>query len=89
MTTNNNEPPDLLRRLSNLNPTIVVFVTLALFIGVLLLPDLIGAVLILVITAGLGWLLSRTWPVLAPTARGMRLAVIMLLLLIAGLKLFG
>lgn len=89
MTTNDNEPPNLLRRLSRLNPTMVVFAVLALFIGVLLLPDQLGAILILLLVAGLVWLLSKTWPVLRPTARGLRLAVIALLLLIAGTKLFG
>lgn len=89
MTTNDNEPPDLLRRLSTLSPTVVVFAVLALFIGVLLLPDLLGAILILALVAGLGWLLSRTWPVLTPAARGMRLAALGLLLLIAATKLLG
>jgi hypothetical protein len=89
MTTSNNDQPDPLARLTKLNPIVVVFATLALFLGVLLLPDAIGAVLILVIVAVLGWLLSRTWPVLAPPARVLRLLVIALLLAVAALKILG
>jgi hypothetical protein len=92
MTTNNNgpqqpRPTDPVARLAQLNPTVVVFATLALFLGVLLLPDTLGAVLILVMVAGLGWLLSRTWPVLAPPARVLRLLVIALLIAVAAVKL--
>ncbi|MPZ25035.1 MAG: hypothetical protein GEV12_00920 [Micromonosporaceae bacterium] len=72
--------------LTTLNPTVVVLGTLALFLGVLLLPDPVGAALVLVIAAGLGWLLSRTWPVLAPSARAIRLVVIGLLVAVAALK---
>lgn len=87
MTTNNGEPPDLLRRLSRLHPTMVVFGALTLFLAVLVLPNAVGAVLVLAIVAGLGWLLTKTWRVLLPAARGMRLLVIGLLLLIAVYKL--
>lgn len=87
MTTSNDDRPDWLARLTSLNPTVVVLGTLALFLGVLLLPDPVGAALVLVIAAGLGWLLTRTWPVLAPSARTMRLVVIGLLVGIAALKL--
>lgn len=80
---------DLLARLGQLNPTVVVLGTLALFLGVLLLPDLVGAALVLAIAAALGVLLSRTWPVLAPSARVLRLVVIGLLVAIAISKLTG
>ncbi|QSB13180.1 hypothetical protein JQS43_16245 [Natronosporangium hydrolyticum] len=78
---------DLLARLNRANPTLVVFGALAIFLGILFLPDLWGALLVLVLVGALGWLLSRTWPVLTPAARGIRLAVIALLLLVALLKL--
>lgn len=87
MTTSNDDRPDWLARLTSLNPTVVLLGTLALFLGVLLLPDPVGAALVLVIAAGLGWLLTRTWPVLAPSARTMRLVVIGLLVGVAALKL--
>lgn len=77
---------DLLVRLSRLNPTLVVLGAVGLFLGVLLLPDPVGAALVLLIAAGLGWLLTRTWPVLAGPARAMRLVVIGLLLVVAFLK---
>lgn len=89
MTTSNDDQPDWLARLTSLNPTVVVLGTLALFLGVLLLPDPVGAALVLVIAAGLGWLLTRTWPVLAPSARTMRLVVIALLVGVAALKLLA
>jgi hypothetical protein len=79
--------PERLAGLTQLNPTLVVLGTLAVFLGVLLLPDPVGAVLVLAIAAGLGWLLTRTWPVLAPGARALRLVVIGLLMLIAITKL--
>jgi uncharacterized protein DUF6703 len=85
--TMNDQPPDPLSRLTKLNPTVVVFATVLLFLGILLLPDPVGAALILVIVAGLGWLLRRTWPVLAPTARALRLLVIVLLVAVAAVKL--
>jgi hypothetical protein len=83
----NDQQPDPLSRLTKLNPTVVVFATVLLFLGVLLLPDPVGAALILVIVAGLGWLLGKTWPVLAPTARVLRLLVIVLLVALAAVKL--
>jgi hypothetical protein len=89
MTTNDNDRSDLLGRLQRFNPTIVVFGTLALFLGVLFLPDLLGGLLILAIVAGLGWLLTKTWPVLAPTARTLRVLVIGMLLAVAVIKLVG
>lgn len=89
MTTNNDEQPDLLNRLSRLNPTVVVFGTLALFLAVLFLPDLLGGLLILILAGALGWLLTRTWPVLAPAARTLRVLVIALLLAVAAVKILG
>jgi energy-coupling factor transporter transmembrane protein EcfT len=87
MATNPDERPDLLTRLTRLNPRTVVIATVALFLGVLLLPDPVGGVLILVIVAGLGLLLRQTWPVLAPATRALRLVIIALLVAIALVKL--
>jgi hypothetical protein len=88
MPTDDDRARDLLGRLNRLNPTIVVLAVAALFLGVLVLPDLAGAALVLVIAAGLGWLLTKTWPVLPSAARALRVAVIALLLLVALAKLF-
>lgn len=87
MPTSNEGRRDVLGRLSRLSPTVVLLATLALFLAVLLAPDWLGAVLILLLVAGLVALLRRTWPVLAPQARVMRVLVIGLLLVIAALKL--
>lgn len=81
--TSNHERRDPLARLTRLNPTLVVLATLALFLAVLLLPDPVGAVLVLALAGGLAALLTRTWPVLAPSARALRVAVIGLLVAIA------
>lgn len=77
------QSPDLLARLQRTNPAVVVFAALGLFLGVLLLPDVVGAVLIVAIAGALLWLLRHTWPVLTPSARTARLGVIALLLLVA------
>lgn len=80
------EPSDPLARLNRLNPTIVVIATVALFLGVLLLPDLLAAAVLLLLATALGVLLSRTWPVLPRQQRVLRLAVIGLLVLVAATR---
>jgi hypothetical protein len=87
MTTDDGRP-EFLVRLSRTNPTTVVLATAAVFLGVLLLPDAIGAVLVVAIATGLLWLLTRTWPVLPNSARVLRTAVLLLLLAIAAVKVF-
>jgi hypothetical protein len=79
MPTSDDGRPDLLTRLARMSPTTVVVATVLLFLGVLLLPDPVGAVLILAVAAGLAALLRKTWTVLAPGARVFRLVVIALL----------
>lgn len=84
MTTNGNGRRDRLGRLARLNPMMVFLATLGLFLVVLFFaPDVIGGLLILVIAGGLTLLLTRTWPVLPPTARILRLLVIGLLVAVA------
>jgi hypothetical protein len=85
--TSNDDRPDPLARLSRSNPTLVMLGTLVLFVGVLLLPDPVGAVLVLAMAGALGVLLARTWPVPAGSARVLRLVVIGLLVAIAASKL--
>lgn len=85
MTTDDRRP-EFLVRLSKTNPTVVVLATAGLFLAVLLLPDVVGAALIVVIAAGLVWLLTRTWPVLPGPARVMRIVVLLLLLAVAAAK---
>lgn len=85
--TDNDRRGEVLAKLAKLNPTVVVLATLALFLAVLFAPDAVGGLLILLIAAGLGWLLSHTWPVLPSKARVLRVAVIVLLLAVAASKL--
>ena len=55
---------DLLARLGRLDPKLVVIGALALFLAVLLLPPLLGALLIVLIAVALAALLTKTWPLL-------------------------
>jgi hypothetical protein len=73
------DEPDPLTRLARLNPTVVVFAAVALFLLVLFLPGATGGVLILGIAAGLAVLLTKTWPVLPASQRVVRALVIALL----------
>lgn len=88
MMDNGDGRPDPLTRLARLNPTTVVIGVVALFLVTLFLPPLPGAVLIVAIAGGLGYLLSRTWPVLPQGQRVLRLAVIGLLVLVAASRLW-
>ena len=87
MTTDDGRT-EFLARLGKTNPTIVVLATAAVFLGVLLLPDAIGAALIVAIAAGLVWLLTMTWHVLPNSARALRIFVLLLLLAVALVKVF-
>jgi hypothetical protein len=89
MTTNDKRDVDRLERLTQLNPTAVFLATLALFLAVLVAPDVIGGVLILVLATGLALLLRKTWPVLPAAARWLRLTVIVLLVAVALTKLIA
>jgi hypothetical protein len=73
--------------LRRLNPTTVFLIALVVALVAFLSPGAIGAILLLIIVAGLGWLLVRTWPVTPPSARALRLLVLLGLLLIAFLKI--
>lgn len=83
MTDDNGGRRDPLERLTRLNPTVVVIAVVALFLVILFLPPLPGALLILAIAGGLVYLLTRTWPVLPSQQRTLRVVVIGLLVLAA------
>lgn len=78
---------DLLARLGRLDPKLVVIGALALFLAVLLLPPLLGALLIVLIAVALAALLTKTWPLLPGPQRALRLGVIVALLVVAASKL--
>jgi hypothetical protein len=65
----------------------VFLIALALAIVAFLSPGPVGALLLLVIVAALGWLLVRTWPVTPAPMRAVRLLVLLGLLLVAFIKI--
>ncbi|GLY01537.1 MULTISPECIES: DUF6703 family protein [Actinoplanes] len=76
-------PPDhLLRRLSRVNPTAAFAGALVLLLAGLFLPGIVGALLLVVLAAGVGTLTFTTWPVQTGVTRVVRL--VLLTLLIAG-----
>lgn len=76
----------LLVLLSRLPRWVVLIGLLAVVVAGLALPGALGAVLLLVIAAVLGWLLQVAWPVLAAAARLPRLLTIALVVGYAGWK---
>ncbi|GAA0548997.1 hypothetical protein GCM10010172_33730 [Paractinoplanes ferrugineus] len=71
----------VLRRLARVNPTVAFILALALMLGGLFLPGIIGAALLFLLAAGLAALTFTTWAVQKPATRTVR--VLMLLLLLA------
>lgn len=65
----------------------VFLIALALAIVAFLSPGPLGALLLLLIVAGMGWLLVRTWAVTPPPMRAVRLLVLLGLLLVAFTKI--
>ena len=57
----------------------------ALMVGGLILENRIGGLLLLIVTAFVGWLLLLSWPVLNRSARTVRALVVLVL---AGLSLY-
>ncbi|MFI9643782.1 DUF6703 family protein [Micromonospora sp. NPDC051925] len=78
----------LLARLARANPTSVFLATLALVLVAFFAPGPVGGVLLLVLAAGLAYLLATTWPVQAPQTRLIRLVMLTLLVTVALVKLF-
>ncbi|WP_422755046.1 DUF6703 family protein [Micromonospora sp. WMMD708] len=74
--------------LARANPTSVFLATLALVLVALFAPGPVGGLLLLALAAGLGWLLTVTWPVQAPQTRLIRLVMLTLLVAVALVKLF-
>ena len=73
-------PPDnLLRRLARINPTVAFVAALAVLLGGLFLPGIIGAALLFLLGAALAGLTFTTWPVQSPPVRAVRVAMLTLL----------
>jgi hypothetical protein len=77
----------LLARLNRLNPTGVFLGALLLLLGLLFVPGVIGAALVLMLATALGVLLAVTWSHHPPQARALRLATLALLVVVAVAKL--
>ena len=77
----------LLTRLARVNPTTVFLATLVLVLVALFAPGAAGGLLLLVLAAGLVWLMAVTWPVQSPATRVIRLLMLTLLIAVALAKL--
>jgi hypothetical protein len=79
--------PGLPARLARVNPTSAFLVALVVVLAGLFLPGVIGALVLLVLAAGLATLLARTWPVQSPPTRAIRLVMLALLVAVALFKI--
>ncbi len=52
-----------MHRLARVNRTVLFLVAAAYVFAALIIPGVVGAAMLLALTAALGWLLVRTWPV--------------------------
>jgi len=83
----NRLPRLILAWLASLPRTGVFLAALAVVLGGLFLPGLAGAVILVLLVAGLAAVLTVTWPRLPAPARGLRLLVLLVLLTFAAVKL--
>ncbi len=65
---------------------LLIVIVLALLLGGLFIKGVVGALLLLVLAAFIGWLLAVSWPVLTPPQRWLRFAVVLLVVGSAVLK---
>ncbi|GID31158.1 DUF6703 family protein [Paractinoplanes brasiliensis] len=77
---------NLLGRLSRVNPTAAFVLALAVMLGGLFLPGIVGAALLFVLAAGLAALTFTTWPVQSGSTRALRLLILALLLAVVVTK---
>lgn len=73
----------VLERLARVNRTGVFLATLALLIAALLLPAPFSGIVLLVLAAGLIWLLTLTWPLHDSRTRVTRVLVLAVLIAVA------
>ena len=77
---------NVLRRLARVSPTAAFVAALALLLAGFFLPGIVGAALLFVLCAALAALTFTTWPVQTPSTRGIRLALLVLLLAVVVVK---
>jgi uncharacterized membrane protein len=76
----------VLIRLARLNRTLAFLLAGAAVFAALLLPGIVGAAALLVLTSGLIWVLSKTWVVTPPPMRVTRIVIITALVCVAAYK---
>lgn len=79
---------NLLRRLARINPTTAFIAVIVVLLAGLFLPGIVGAAVLLVLSAALVTLTYLTWPVQTPSTRTFRVLLLALLLLGVVLKAF-
>ncbi|GAA0740025.1 hypothetical protein Drose_31125 [Dactylosporangium roseum] len=75
-----------LSRLGRLNPTVAFLGVGAYVFVALILPGIVGAALLVLLAAGAGWLLTKTWPVQPPGTRIARLVILTLVIALTVVK---
>ncbi len=73
------EPPEVIRRLGRVSPTVAFVATLVVVLAGLFAPGIIGGAVLLALAAGLIFLTMTTWPVQPPATRTLRLLVLTML----------
>lgn len=70
---------------------VVILMAVCLFLGLIQSGSLawLGGILLLIVAAFLGWLVTLSWPVISPTSRVVRVIVVAVLVGIAILKFGG
>jgi membrane protein DedA with SNARE-associated domain len=82
-----NVPNGILDRLSEGGRTGVFLGALVVVLAGFFLPGWLGAILLVSIVAGFGWLMSQTWRVAAPQTRTIRVLVLLVLVAVAVYKI--
>jgi len=70
---------------------VVIIMAVCLFLGLIQSGSLawLGGILLLIVAAFLGWLVTLSWPVISPASRVLRVVVVAALVGIAILKFGG
>ncbi|MEV8515736.1 DUF6703 family protein [Dactylosporangium sp. NPDC051484] len=76
----------VLNRLARLNRTLAFLLAAAVVFAGLLLPGIVGSAVLLLVAAGLIWVLSKTWAVTPPPMRVTRVLILTLLVVAAAYK---